>query len=453
MGKRKGLEDMVSKYVITSAQLEARPNKELLRNMESYAAENDAKMLVLPIRGQSVKDERLHPDLASHPDITFINRNYNINDNFKISNYEIRPQQINPLTGLKRFAQGDKSFVFGSPKQHLEYVANSYDDIPKAIMTTGSLTQPRYNERVRTGRIAKQDHQYGFVVAEVEDNKHFHFRQVRALKNGSFTDLMQNYKKGEMTTASRIPALVVGDLHPYDTDPVHEAATFNQIQELNPDHVFLHDTFNGISISHHYKNNNIEYFRQSQEQGLNLEEELKFTASKIQEYLGVMRSDSKLHIVASNHDEWLYRYLDEGRFIRDKGNDLIASKLYTATLEGKNPLKAGLEMFMPEYKNLDFIERGDGFKLRGFELGHHGDLGSNGGRGSKRSIEEANGKSITGHGHSAFAFRDTYRVGTSTFKRLRYNQGGYSNWTNTNAALYDNKTVALLNTINGNWKK
>lgn len=443
------LEKKIKNYAVTAVQMGATPNKELMKNIEVYSERHNAKTLLLPMRGKSVSDDWFHKSIATHPGM--ITNEFKINDSLKISNYEIRPQQINPLTGLERFAQGDKSFIFASPKQVLKYVANSYDDVPKAIMTTGALTHPRYNLNVRTGRIAKNDHEYGFVAVQVENNKYFHFRQIKALKNGSFYDIDGEYRNGDFTPLKEVPAFVVGDLHPYDTNPVHEALTFEQIKRFKPKNVFLHDTFNGTSISHHYKGHNIEYFQRSKEQGLSLEDELEYTAKAIQNYLEVIPKNSTLHIVASNHDEHLYRYLDEGRFIGDKGNDLIASKLYTSALQGENPLKAGLSMYMRIPKNLNFIERDQGFKVLGLELGHHGDLGANGGRGSPRSIEAANGKSITGHTHGAGKIRDTYKVGTSTHLRLSYNKG-YSSWTNTNAVVYPNGSVGLMNTIKGKYE-
>ena len=147
----------------------------------------------------------------------------------------------------------------------------------------------------------------------------------------------------------------------------------------------------------------------------------------------------------------MYRYLDEGRFVGDKGNDYLGALLYTASLEGKNPLEYGLKLIGRIPSNVVFLNRDESRKVLGYELGNHGDLGANGGRSSPRSIEIANAKSITGHGHSAFKIRNTYRVGTSTKQRLGYNKG-YSNWTQTNAVLYNDGTVQLLNTINKEWK-
>ena len=439
---------MVNKYIITTAQYNAPVNNELLINMEKYAKDNGAEILILPTTGKNItEDELLASSLRVHQQIT---RDYNINDSLRIRDFGARPQQINPLTGLERFAQGDKSYIMPGTKQVLKYVANSYDEIPKAIMTTGSITHPHYNLRHRTGKIAKQDHEYGFIVVEKDDDKFFHFRHVKSLKNGTFSDINGSYRGGKKTKP-KVKAMVIGDLHPYDLDPIHKKVTFEQIRELKPEAIFLHDTFNGKSINRHNQHRNIAKHKAYEEQGLNLERELRDTLKELRTYCSVAKH-SKVYVVASNHDEWLYNYLDEGRFIGDKGNDLMASQLYTGVLKGENALKYGLSLVGKLPSNLEFIERDTGHKVLGYELGNHGDLGANGGRGSPRSIENANGKSITGHSHSAFKVRDTYKVGTSTKLRLDYNKG-YSNWTQTNAVLYDTGTVQLLNTINKKWRK
>lgn len=436
---------MTSRYVITSIQKGAGYNKNLLKNINKYCSDNDAELILLPMDGRSIMDDKIHKDLAV---LNIINGDYNINKNIKISNYHVKPQQINPLTGIERFAQGDKSFIFAGTKQVSKFVSNSYDVIPKAIMTTGALTKPNYRDN-RIGNIAKKDHEYGFVVVEKKNNSYFHFRQVKALKNGNFSDILGTYNNGKKTKPVA-KAIVVGDLHPYDTDPKHEKNTFNQIDYFGGKvDLYLHDVFNGRSISHHYNNHNIRKYEVYKEQGLNLKSELEVTLKAINKY--AQATKGKVYIVASNHDEHLTRYLDEGRFIGDKGNDLYGSMIYTAALQGFNPLEYGLTLVGDLESNIIFLNRDEGRKQLGYELGNHGDLGANGGRGSPRSIEQANAKSITAHGHSAFKIRNTYRVGTSTRLRLDYNRG-YSNWSQTNGVLYANGTVQLLNTINGGWK-
>jgi hypothetical protein len=445
MNLEEKINTMVQRYVITSAQKGAGYNKQLLKNIDKYCADNNAELLILPLNGKSVLDERLHKDLELRK---IIDGDYTLNSNIKVKNHYISPQQINPLTGIERFAQGDKSFVFGSPKQVLKYVANSYDVIPKAVLTTGAITKPYYKDN-RIGRIAKEDHEYGFVVVELEDKNYFHLRQVKALKNGNFTDVLGSYNNGRRYKP-KAKALVVGDLHPYHTDPVHEKCTLDQIKYFGGGlDVFLHDTFNGLSISHHWEGHNILKEQYHKKQGLNLEKELITTADAINRYANSTKG--KVNIVASNHDEWLYRYLDSGRFVGDAGNSYLGALLYAASVDNRNPLEFGLKYVNHLYPNVVFLERDKGFKMFGYELGNHGDLGANGGRASPRSTEIANAKSITGHGHSAFKIRDTYRVGTSTHLRLDYNKG-YSNWTQTNAVLYADGSVQLLNTIAKGWK-
>ena len=173
------LDEMVKRYVVTTAQKGATINKGFYDNLKNYCQVNKAELLILPTSGKSILDEEvgLHPDLQQHSIIT---TEYKLNNSIRISNYALKPQQILPLTGLKRFAQGDKSFIFASTKQQLQYVANSYDLIPKAIMTTGSITNPRYNENNRIGRIAtKNSARGGGLGAQmvVESIKYCHSKQ------------------------------------------------------------------------------------------------------------------------------------------------------------------------------------------------------------------------------------------------------------------------------------
>lgn len=442
------LEDMVKTYVITSAQFGATPNREFLASLDTYCEANKAQLYVIPMSGCNKEDEKLHPRLQQYP---VVSRDMVLCDTLKLSTFNILPTQINPLTGLKRFAPGDRSFIFGATKQFLEYVPVDVGDIPKAVMTTGAVTEPHYKESTRRGIIAAKDHEYGAVVVEVADHKHFHFRFLNPDKQGRISDVTGTYYGKKHTKTPDAEVLVLGDIHPYDLDPAQDKVNREQIHYFKPGILMLHDVFNGRSISHHYKDHNIRKHQVFNEQGLNLKTELEHTANYLNSIAREMKY-GKIYVVASNHDEHLYRYLDEGRFIGDKGNDLIASQLYTAALSGRCVLRAGLELVGKLDPKITFLDRYSGLVVKGYQVGHHGDLGANGAKGSTRSLEEANGKSISGHTHTASKHRHVYRVGTSTRLRLDYNRG-YSSWTQTNGVLYGNGTVQLLNTIGGKWKR
>ncbi len=314
---------------------------------------------------------------------------------------------------------------------------------------TGAVTHPYYNTRNRIGKIALKDHEYGAVLVDVKSPTNYVMRQIKAFRNGKFSDIDGTYTPIKHIPNTGVEAMVLGDIHPYDTDPAHEKVSLNQIQILKPKKLFLHDTFNGKTISHHNVGKSIT--RNSEAGNLTLEDELKYTAKILKKYAKSMNEFGDVYIVASNHDEHLFRYLDEGRFVGDKGNDHIGSILYTKTLEGHNPFEYAMRELYDVPENVKFLTRNDSMRIRGYEMAHHGDLGANGGRGSVISIENANGKSITAHSHSAMKKRDTYKVGTSTHYRIGYNRG-LSNWSQTNAVLYESGQVQLLNTIKRKWK-
>jgi hypothetical protein len=442
------LDEMVRKYVITSAQRGAEPNSQFLDSIDNYARRNGAEVIVLPLRGCYKDDVNLHPRLQEYTIVDDADRR--LNNNLQISDWEVPPTQVDPISGVKRFAHGGSSFIFGSPKQRLEYVAVPSGHIPKAVMSTGAVTEPFYKTHTAVGKKAEHDHEYGAVIVDVVNEQYFHFRFIKANKHGGFSDITGEYNGKKYKAKPSVEAIVVGDLHPYDTDPAHERNTFDQIKRLGPKAIFLHDAFNGKSISHHYRGHNIERHNVYESQGLDLGAELAETARAITKYATAVNK-GKVYVVKSNHDEHLERYLDEGRFIGDKGNDLVAARLYVNALEGRNPLVAGLALYGGVPSNVHFLSRDDSVKLSGYQLANHGDLGANGARPSMASTELANGASITAHTHSPAKLRNTYVVGTSTRLRLSYNRG-YSSWAQTNAIVYTDGGVQLINTIGNSWR-
>jgi len=436
----------MKKYIITSAQYCAPANHQFLNSLETYARENNAEILVLPMLGKHRDDNQLHRRFMDYRTVDELK----LNDNIRISGYQLRPQQIDPSTGIARFAQRDTSTIFASPKQRMKYVPNNSTNEPKVIMGTGASTHPYYRDN-RLGRIASKDHVYGALMVELDGNKRYHFRQLTALKNGKFCDLGVLYDNNR-AVVERPEAMVLGDWHVGDTDEQVRLETFDMIRRYKPKRVFIHDFFNGYSINHHNLGQIVTQANQYQEHGLNLGSELALCGDEMFALYDALPSDSELVFVRSNHDEFLSRYLQSGRFINEPQNILIASKLLTAYLEGKDPLRAGIGITHEIPRNVTFLERDERYLVRGWQLGEHGDVGANGARGSIRSTENALGKSISGHKHTPEIQRNTYVVGTSTRLKLDYNRG-YSSWFNTHAFLYSNGKSQLINIVDGKHRK
>lgn len=415
----------MKRYLITSAQKGATPNKEFLETLEGYAKHNSVnEIIVLPMAGKSITDEVLHPYLQEK-DYSFISSDHRLNDKIKISNYEIKPQQINPTTGLARFAKADISTIFASPKQVYQPIPNHSHKVPKVLLTTGACTHPRYNMNNRIGRIAERDHEYGAILVETGLRQEYNFRHLKGQKNGKLIDLNYQYD-GTHMTKTQPEVLILGDLHNGCTNKKVEKANFQMIHDYKPKKLVLHDVFDGSSISHHEMGQLVT--RAQKHNQLNLEKEIKSLHDKLHEYSKAM-GNNQIYIVKSNHDEFLDRYLQAARFVDEPQNAYFASKVLTAMIEGYDPLEYSMSMVGTIPKNVTFLSRDEDFTIRGLQLGNHGDKGANGSRGSFRSLEAAFGGSVTGHGHAPYMSRNLYRVGTSTNLDLGYNVG-LSNWMN-----------------------
>ncbi len=443
-------------YVVTAAQYDAQVNKEFYAALENYCKKQDAELIIKPMAGKTIHEIELDPLIASDTRVKF--EEMNLNNKIKISNNAIRPQQIDPITGLSRFTQSDVATIFASPKQRLKIIPNSNESLPKALMTTGALTKPNYTGN-RIGKIAEKDHTYGAVVVEVVDDTFYHYRLFTANKNGEFVDLGVKYKvKG--TEPCDLEALVLGDWHVGDTDPEVRKATFEMIKELKPKRVVLHDYFNGHSVNHHEEYRRITRAITHAQGRASLEEELKACGKELFEISEVVGEKNEIVIVRSNHDDFLEKYLQEGKYIDEDINWRIGHELALACYDPKNkrqrtknPLKEGLERYGGIPKNVKFHERDLDYKILGWQLGAHGDKGPGGRRSpSAQSLENAYGKSITGHKHTPEILRNTFIVGTSTYLTLSYTAGP-SSWMNTHGLHWANGRVQLVNFINGKWRR
>jgi hypothetical protein len=117
-------------------------------------------------------------------------------------------------------------------------------------------------------------------------------------------------------------------------------------------------------------------------------------------------------------------------------------------MDGIDPLKYIVEDIIGlECKDqMNWLERDEDYKVYKSELSSHGDLGSNGSRGSLKSIENSFHTAIVGHSHTAGILRGVKQVGTSSILKLGYNRGP-SSWTQTSCIEYPNGSFQLINFI------
>jgi len=446
------------KFVITSAQAFAKPNHEFLDSLEHYVEKERAKLLVLPMIGESAREDYKFQNF--HRRIQDYGLEFGVvslNNNVGIEQFNVRPYQIDPVTGLDRFAQREKTLIFSSPKQRWRYISHSNSKMPKALITTGAATKPNYAtrkdssaERRRLGDIARRDHEYGAIVVEVENNKLYHWRNLISQANGKFTDLGVQFN-GQKQKDVQPLAMVCGDWHTGYTDKKVRKATLNLIEKKQPERIVLHDFFNGHSVSHHMQHQLIyQMIREGVDKDhLSLERELSLCGKELEKIANRV-GNGHIYVLESNHLEFLDRYLDEGRFVKDPLNARIAFKMASAYADGKNPVEEGIRYLSKVPENVTFLSRWDDLKVNGYQLANHGDTGPGGGRGSVRSKENDFGKSITGHVHKSEKLRQTFTVGTMIPFNTFYIKGNPVAWTHSHAFVYPTG-VQMVNIIDGKY--
>ncbi|MBT3397410.1 hypothetical protein HOA55_00180 [archaeon] len=425
-------------------------NKPLMRNIERMCDDYGAEPIILKMSGKSVKEDVMHESLDGLPEPYRGNRA--LNNNIKISDMVVPPQNVDPSTGRLRFAQKDTTLVYAHSKQRLRAVPSSNAKLPKLLITTGAITNPNYKRTNHKGDVAFRDHAFGGVMVEVIGDETYNVRHVRAMKNGTLVDMGRKYAAGRAATTAKTEALVLGDIHMGDHDPKTMAANYEMIDHFQPQRLLLHDLLNGNSVNPHEKDNLITRAKQWKDGQLSIEKELKLCNAELNRFANAMGT-GKVYVVASNHNFFLDRYLESGRIEEEPWNTEIALKLASKMVEGEDPVKAGIEMMGPLPSNVHFLDLEDDLKVRGYQLASHGHKGNSGARGGNAASRElAHGRSISGHSHTPEHLRDTIIVGTSTKLSLPYTRGSASSWMGANAVVYDNGLAQLLPIIQGKWK-
>lgn len=434
--------------VITTAVTESTVDVKFLKNLETFCKEKNGQLLILPSLITGKSQYTLDPILA---DKCIVFEEVNLRSSFTILGLRNTARTVDPTTGLPRAGQRGGSVVAASPKQRLKYVATGIDKLPNALMTTGAITKPNYSvkhlQKDKGSYLAELDHVMGAIIVEF-DGDTYHFRQIQADEDGSFIDLNRQYKNGKSKKVSS-EALVMGDWHVGDTSPLAREASIEQIKYLLPRYVILHDVADFLSINHHVIGKEITLGQFADKAKLSLKEDLK---SIVKELTTLSKLTDNLVIVKSNHDEFLDRYLNEGRYLKDSHNHILALELALAMAKGEDPLRYGLEMFGLNINNIIWLKRDESFKVFDIECGAHGDKGSGGQKGSVNAMEQAYLKSVSGHTHTPEIMRGVYVVGTNTATNPHYGVGP-SSWMNTNCNLTKNGCRQLINSIKGSWKR
>lgn len=441
--KKRKLDRTKNRFIVTWGQCDTEPHNKFIDNMEAYAKYIGADIHIIAgryknptsieasnnIKGNESWHSRIVPYLDAnrhevHKYVTIL------------SDIKIQPTATNPMNGLQGMSDIN-SCVFGYPRHEMEFIPVLEGNRPKCMMTTGSCTQPNYTES-RVGAVSEFRHTLGFVVIEIGDGDMIHMRQVSANNNGDFTDIVYEVKKGVVSTINTCEGIVWGDLHYGSHDAAVVDATFDLMNAIKPKTVVLHDVLDGYSINPHESDDPFMQYASEYHGKNNLVDEL----DKLMSFLGKFDGYENVVITRANHDIFLDRWLKgDWRKATTPKNAKIYMELSKLLMEQyeKTPehvigvLPALINNRYPKYKAMGLD---DSFKIKGYEVGQHGHIGSSGSRGSVENFRKLNTKIIIGHGHSPTKKENVLMVGTKTKLRMGYNKGA-SKWAHSDVIIHN----------------
>lgn len=430
------------------------------KSVQNFLKREKGELLLLPMPAhvKALQKQPQHYDPRLKPYKHCFATEFTFNEHLKAIEAYLNPQQINPLTGIRRLRvqkygidhkPGEEikrfktSIIVAHSKQMMDTIATGNATHPRIVHSTGTITEPSYL-RNRIGMIANEDHKLGGLIVEIEDGW-FWIRQVQFnIKNGSFIDKGRRYHADGRVTKERAEAFKLGDIHPgFHHEPALEAI-YRLWDQIQPKRIFFEDFFDGASISHHTENKRLtrsklpEHFK-------DLPTEIEMAKSVLQGVWDHAPKDALLIATASNHPDHLYQYLDRGAYIKDcKENYKLGHRMVVLDLDGKNPLKE----YLDPQSIMIWTDQNEDFFVEGVQMGAHGHLGVGGSRGSKVGHELAYGSSMTAHTHVPSIYHDAFTVGHTSQPRHGYNNGPDS-WLLCSGAVYKGGHMQLYTIIKG----
>lgn len=407
-------------YIVTCAQNNSKLNDEFWANILSYSKFLGAEIHVIlnryknPTSTFDSSEDTWPQEVLKYSDAK---RHYLHKKLELLSDIKIQPTASNPLSGMEGIS-GGSSCIFGHPKIQMKVIPALEGYEPKMMFTTGSVTKPNYTDS-KAGKKGEFHHVYGFVIVEIKDNETFFIRQVTALKNGSFTDLIHQVKEGKVSKIDKISYMNLGDKHLGVHCPIVEKKQEELLNYFKPQHTIVHDLFNGTSVNHHNEKDPIKKYA-LQLTGDNLiKREVENMFNWVSKWLKY-----NLVVISSNHNDWVDKYIKGMDWKRDVPNAVEYMRYAQILLSGN--AKNGLISYLLNEKfgnKIRTIGRNDKFCVNGIELSQHGDVGPNGSRGSLSAFRKLSAKMDVMHTHTPARADGVMYGGTSSILRQDYITG------------------------------
>jgi len=469
--RKKKIDKKSNRYIVTWAQNNTPVHEIFLRNIEAYASEIGAEIIIIAGRYKnptSVFSDRDHESWHSRTMPYLYAGTQKIHKHLiVVGDVKVSPTAVMPMTSMEGFS-GPESCIFGHPKVQSQMVPVLEECLPKKMMTTGACTLPNYTDS-KAGKKGEFHHTLGFVVVEIKDKEKFFSRQVTATEDGNFNDLYYNVSfdggnkslnivpgltfltdeiegESKIKINKEIEAAILGDIHFGEHDQkVIDTTTNILFKKLKPKKVVLHDVFDGHSISHHDEKDPFAQYHKEVDGKNDLNKEIELMLDGLEVF-----SKYKTIIVRSNHDDFLDRWLKrlDWRKASTMKNSIAYMKFSTLLLERKAPKGIIPHVINERYPDMITLGRSDSYTIKSWEVGQHGDIGASGSRGSLNQFRRLNTKMIIGHSHSPARKDGVIQVGTTTHLRVGYNIGP-SAWLQSHSIIHSDGKAQQIDFYDG----
>lgn len=450
------------RFVITAAQNGTPVHPVFWRVLNRICEDAGAELLVIPLRyknptSQWTGSQQNAEHWAAEVQPYLWNVRHALHKNLTLlADIKTQPTAESPLSGFDAVSLAASGIV-GHTKLQLRSIPTPSGRMAKVLTTTGACTVANYTD-TKTGRIGEFHHSLSAVMVEL-DGPRFHLRQLQFHANrGRVIDLGTMYSDKLKCVSPPALALAMGDTHVDYADPAVIKATFGPggiVETCRPRNLVWHDVCDSYSVNPHHLGNPFIAFAKRKAGRDNVAAEVGRAIEFIKTHTP---KGCASHVVPSNHNDFISRYLSRTDWRSDPTNaefylETALHMVHTAKVGPKGTEYADPFMWWlkrAQLTGVNVLGFDESLKLGDVELAMHGDIGPNGARGSIRNLRRIGTKSIIGHSHSPGIDEGCYQTGTSTRLRLEYNHGA-SSWLNCHGLLNADGKRQLLIIVDGHW--
>ena len=439
-------------YFLTSAQNNTKVHEELFKTILNFCDITKSKLLISKFTYKRKGFENMSSELADnlwydHKLLPYLmNEQVLLGDFIFYGDFDILPTAVTPLSGLESHS-GEKDCGFPHVKLQMRPVSTMPDKPAKHIYTTGTCTLLNYVAR-KAGQKAELHHVFGGLFVQIKDGKAEVTPIVADAKTGSFNLYDTKYtSKGK--AKEPVFAVNFGDIHLEKLTHSYYEGMQKVMNDLSPKHVFFHDVLDFEARNHHeVKDKFSRYAKFVQRKDI-----VQNNVLDLLKWLNDVASDYKnttFHVVPSNHNDAFYKWANADQPSNDYPNlqfwhfvnYVMLKEIERGNYQELLPLIAK-ELNKPIKPNVVFHEREESVRFFDIEYNMHGDIGSNGSRGSPQGLSKLGFKANTGHTHSAGIYNGVYVAGVSGTLDHKYNKG-LSSWSNSFVLTYNSGKRTII---------